>query len=162
VDLFQSEIVDEKKVRFEFKPTGTGSMAPGGLGAGNLTPRSLLQSSPTPAKTVTQNVFAATFDELLNSHFRQPQTGLDKIFPSAIGRKINKPQFRSAELEWRRTHSEALKSLENQWVAVEGSELVAHGTDLVAVIRQAKGRGVRTPYIFFVERHSDNSIKIGL
>ena len=160
MDLFQSEIVDEKKVRFEFKPTGAGSMAPGGLGAGNLTPRSLLQSSPLPAKTETQNIFAATFDELLNSHFRQ--AGLHKVPPSAIVQKVNKPQFRSAELEWRRTHCEALKSLENQWVVVEGSELVAHGTDLVSVIRQAKGRGVRTPYIFFVERHSDDSIKIGL
>jgi hypothetical protein len=129
VDLFQSEIIDEKKVRFEFKPTGAGSIAPGGLGAGNLTPCSLLQSSHLPAKTETQSIFAATFDELLNTEFRQAQTRGVRIPSLVVVRQPSSRQFRKAELEWRRTHSETLKSLKNQWVVVEGAELVAHGRD---------------------------------
>ena len=99
---------------------------------------------------------------MLNSDFRQAKVRPVKIPSLVVVREPSKPKFRNAELEWRRTHSETLKSLQNQWVVVEGAELVAHGRDPVAVIKEAKSRGVRTPYIFFVEPHSDNSFKIGL
>jgi hypothetical protein len=161
VDLLQSEIIDDKKVRLEFFRSTGGSMAPVGFGGGNPS-SSLPQSVHTPAKSEIQNIFTTNFDDLLNTEFRQAQTRGVRIPSLVVVRQPSSRQFRKAELEWRRTHCEALKSLENQWVVVEGSELVAHGTDLVSVIRQAKGRGVRTPYIFFVERHSDDSIKIGL
>ncbi len=162
MDLFQSEIVDEKKVRLQvFKSTGAGSMAAVGFGGGNPS-SSLLQSVHTPAKTEIQNTFTTTFDELLNSEFREAQARRVRIPSLVVVRQPSKRQSRNAELEWRRTHSETLKSLENQWVIVEGTELVAYGRDPVAVIKKAKSRGVRTPYIFFVEPPSDNSFKIGL
>ena len=72
------------------------------------------------------------------------------------------PRFRHRELEWRRTHSAELTPYENQWVVLEGEEIIAHDSDASQAIRQAKSRGIRTPYIFFVEPESDNSVRIGL
>ena len=70
MNLLQSEIVDEKKVRLEFfKSTDAGSMAAVGLGGGTPS-SSLLQSVHTPAKTEIPNIFTTNFDELLNSEFR--------------------------------------------------------------------------------------------
>jgi hypothetical protein len=161
MNLLQSEIVDEKKVRLEFfKSKDAGSMAVVGLGGGTPS-SSLLQSVHTPARTELPNIFTTNFDELLNSEFRQAQARRLRV-ASLVVRQPTKSRFRNAELEWRRTHLETLKSLENQWVVVEGTELVAHGRDPVAVIKEAKSKGVRTPYIFFVEPPSDNSFKIGL
>jgi hypothetical protein len=161
VDLFQSKILDEKKVRLEFFKNTGGSIAPVGFGGGNPS-SSLPQSVDSPAKAEIQNIFTTNFDDLLNREFRQAQARGVRIPSSVVVRQPSKRQFRNAELEWRRTHSETLKLLENQWVVVEGAELVAHGRDPVVVIKEAKSKGVRTPYIFFVEPHSDNSFKIGL
>jgi hypothetical protein len=122
-------------------------MAPVGFGGGNPS-SSLLQSVHTPAKSEIQNIFTTNFDESLNTEFRQAQARGVRIPSRVVVRQPSSRQFRKAELEWRRTHSETLKSLKNQWVVVEGAELVAHGRDPVAVIEEAKSRGVRTPYIF--------------
>jgi hypothetical protein len=72
------------------------------------------------------------------------------------------PSFRERELAWRRAHPEAFADHENEWVVLESEEIIAHGTDASVVIREAKARGIRTPYIFFVEAKSDNSVRIGL
>ncbi|MGH7826945.1 MAG: DUF5678 domain-containing protein [Candidatus Binatia bacterium] len=55
-----------------------------------------------------------------------------------------------------------LSSVEGQWVVLEGSEVIAHGEDPVQVINEAKSRGIRTPYIFFVEPRSEGLARIGL
>jgi hypothetical protein len=105
---------------------------------------------------------------LLTANFDAPMAFcLEQLAPKRLNTRfvIERPgneEFRSAELEWRRTNLETLKTLENQWVIVEGHELIAHGSDIKAVIDQAKSKGIRTPYIFFVEPHSDDSIRIGL
>jgi len=70
--------------------------------------------------------------------------------------------FRNRELEWRRSHVETLRSLENQWVVLEGEQVVAHGKNPVQVINEAKSKGVRTPYIFFVEQKTENVVTMGL
>lgn len=69
---------------------------------------------------------------------------------------------RERELEWRHTHARELRQYENQWVVLEGEEIIAHSPEAAQAIRQAKSRGIRTPYIFFVEAESDESVKIGL
>ena len=161
MNLLQSEIIDERKVRLQFfKSTDAGSMAAVGLGGGPPS-SSLLRSVHTRAKTEIPTIFTTNFDELLNRELRQARARSVRI-PSLVVRQPSKSRFRNAELEWRRTHLQTLNSLENQWVVVEGTELVAHGRDPVAVIKEAKSKGVRTPYIFFVEPRSDNSFKIGL
>lgn len=71
-------------------------------------------------------------------------------------------RLRHRELEWRQTHTAELRRYENQWVVLEGEEIVAHHSNAAQAIRQAKSRGIRTPYIFFVEPESDDSVRIGL
>jgi len=70
--------------------------------------------------------------------------------------------FRERELEWRRTHPEVLKRYENEWVVLDGEQIVAHGADPAQVIQQAKRNGILKPYIFFVEQEVDNLVRIGL
>lgn len=70
--------------------------------------------------------------------------------------------FRQRELDWRRTHPEVLTRYQNEWVVLEGETIIAHGSNAAQVIRDAKSRGIQTPYIFFVERESDDSVRIGL
>jgi hypothetical protein len=72
------------------------------------------------------------------------------------------PAFRERELEWRRTHANELQALQNQWVVLEGDEVIARGENPLEVISEAKSKGVRTPYIFFVEPTADNTVSFGL
>ena len=72
------------------------------------------------------------------------------------------PSFRERELEWRSTHAYTLRQFENEWVVLEGEEIIAHGSDAAQVIREAKSGGIKTPYIFFVEQESDDFVRIGL
>lgn len=70
--------------------------------------------------------------------------------------------YRSRELEWRRTHAEALKAFEDQWVVLEGEEIVAHGRDPVRLVAEARARGIQTPYVFYVEPTDEDVAMIGL
>ena len=72
------------------------------------------------------------------------------------------PGFRERESEWRRTHAETLGQFENEWVVLEGEEIIAHGSDAAKAIGEARIKGIRTPYIFFIEQESDDFVRIGL
>ena len=78
------------------------------------------------------------------------------------GSRSTAPGFRERELEWRRTHAETLRQFENEWVVLECEEIIAHGSDAAKVIGEARIKGIRTPYIFFVEQESDDFVRIGL
>lgn len=45
---------------------------------------------------------------------------------------------RDRELEWRRTHREALCNFAGQWVVLEGDAIVAHGTDPQQTVIEAR------------------------
>ncbi len=70
--------------------------------------------------------------------------------------------FRSRELEWRIAHPETLAAVANEWVALEGEEIIAHGRDPLQVVKEATEKGIRTPYVFFVEHPEDKIVKMGL
>jgi len=70
--------------------------------------------------------------------------------------------LRERELEWRRTHAETLRQLQNEWVVLEGDEIIAHGSDPVQVIREAKNKSIQNPYIFVVEPETENLVRFGL
>ncbi len=53
---------------------------------------------------------------------------------------------RNLEMEWIDLHSDVLKAYMGQWVVIQGSELITHGDDLVAVVTEAKTKGVKIPY----------------
>jgi hypothetical protein len=68
---------------------------------------------------------------------------------------------RSREMEWRRTHQEEMRKLSEQWVALEGETILAHGSNLASVVAEARKKGVQVPYVFYVEPN-DDAVKIGL
>ena len=76
--------------------------------------------------------------------------------------KLAAPGRRSRELAWRRTHRETLQTFAGQWVVLEGEEIVAHGEDPVRVVTEARAKGIRVPYIFYVENTDKGAVKIGL
>jgi len=69
---------------------------------------------------------------------------------------------RSQELEWRRTHGEVLRSYAGRWVVLEGEAIIADGNDPVQVVTEAKARGIKVPYIFYVEPAYEDVVKMGL
>lgn len=160
--LLQTEIVDERKGRLNFlQATSVGSMAPLGLGAG-------LARSPLPQGFSISERFGHVqipfnYDEIIAREFPPPPANRD-VRPRMIvtHRVANASPFRNRELEWRRTHAETLKSFENEWVILERDQIIAHGNDPVQVINEAKSKGVRTPYIFFVEPKRENVVIMGL
>ena len=89
-------------------------------------------------------------------------THLATIGVARAGARSTASGFRERELEWRRTHTETLRQFENEWVVLEGEEIIAHGSDAAKVIGEAKIKGIRTPYIFFVEQESNDFVRIGL
>lgn len=70
--------------------------------------------------------------------------------------------LRERELEWRRTHTETLRQFENEWVVLEVEDVIAHGFDAAKVIEEARAKGIKIPYVFFVEPKNENVITIGL
>lgn len=160
--LLQTEIVDERKGRLKsLQATSVGSMASLGLGAG-------LATSPLPQGFNISGRFGNVqitfnYDEIIAREFPPAPVTRDVRPPSIVTRPVaSASPFRNKELEWRRTHAEVLKSLENEWVVLEGDQVVAHGNDPVQVVNEAKSKGVRTPYIFFVEQKPENVVIMGL
>ncbi|MGH8732901.1 MAG: DUF5678 domain-containing protein [Burkholderiales bacterium] len=68
---------------------------------------------------------------------------------------------RVREMAWRRAHEQELGNLVGQWVIVEGDELIAHGPDPGALVAAARVRGIRVPYVFFVEPFGEDTAKLG-
>jgi hypothetical protein len=64
---------------------------------------------------------------------------------------------RTRELEWRRTHREVLCNFAGQWVVLEGEGIVTHGKDPQQVVVEARAKGIRVPYIFYVGKPANVS-----
>lgn len=65
-------------------------------------------------------------------------------------------------MAWREAHEQALRELVGQWVIVEGNDLIAHGPDPVPLVVAARARGIRVPYLFFVEPSEQYTVRFGL
>ncbi len=71
-------------------------------------------------------------------------------------------QFRRREDDWCRTHGDDLLAYAGQWIVLEGEEIIAHGGDPTELVRQARARGIASPYLFYVEPSRPGVVKIGL
>lgn len=69
-----------------------------------------------------------------------------------MGQSAAPPHHRSRELNFCAAHPEVFADLADQWVAVERETILAFGFDLVRVVREAREKGVRVPFVFRVER----------
>jgi hypothetical protein len=63
---------------------------------------------------------------------------------SSIGSRVT-------ENEWLNAHPEKLRPHAGEYVVVEGRRVVAHNKDAALAVQTARRRGVKVPYIFFVE-----------
>ena len=79
--------------------------------------------------------------------------------PSASPRPLG---HRQREQEWRRTHGDVLRGYAGEWLVLEGEEIIAHGDDPADLVKQARARGIRSPYVFFVEPVLPGVVKIGI
>lgn len=70
--------------------------------------------------------------------------------------------YRSRELKFRESNPEILRRLVGRWVVLEGETIVAHGRDPLAVVAEAREKGVRVPYVFHVDEPRDDAAWIGL
>ena len=57
-------------------------------------------------------------------------------------------RFREKELEWLEGQADLLQRLAGSWIVVEGAELIAAGPDYREIIREARGKGISTPFVF--------------
>ena len=65
--------------------------------------------------------------------------------------------YRTRELEWRCAHREVLRNFAGQWVVLEGEEIVTHGKHPQQVVIEARAKGIRVPYIFYVGKPTNVS-----
>jgi hypothetical protein len=71
--------------------------------------------------------------------------------------------YRVVENEWLNKHPEELRKCAGEYVIVEGTEIIAHGTEPAELLKVARRRGIKIPYIFFVEPPlPPNTFRIGL
>ena len=61
-------------------------------------------------------------------------------------------RHRAREWAWRTANVERLRrEFLGEWVVLEGEEIVGHGEDPVELVKAARRRGIRSPYLFRVE-----------
>lgn len=68
---------------------------------------------------------------------------------------MGKISFRRKEIEWFETHRDEIKSLTGKWVVIEGDTLIAFGTDYMAVMTQAKAKGITIPFVVFIPQGTE-------
>ena len=73
--------------------------------------------------------------------------------PDAPARTPPRKQLRHREREqaWRRSNPEVVREYAGQWVVLEGEEIIGHGAEPAKIVQEARNRGIRSPYVFFVE-----------
>jgi hypothetical protein len=162
VESLQNEIVDQRKVQIL---KSLGSMARGSVGvlfpgAGFGTPP-LRQDFSASAIFNSIQILTTNYDELIRRAL-SPSRASQRRGRRLRAMRPGASAFRERELEWRQTHREELQVFANEWVALEGEEIIAHDRDPVRVFDQAKQRGISSPYIFYVESADENVVRIGL
>lgn len=74
-----------------------------------------------------------------------------------------RPELRARELAWRRANADRLqREYAGQWLVLEGETIIAHGSNPLSVLREAKTRKINSPYIFRVDSHRENVAWLGL
>ncbi len=92
-----------------------------------------------------------------------PRTGR-RLEPSELRElRAPSPKSRERELAWRSSHREELQArFADQWVVLEGQEIVAASPDAAQAVEQARRQGVALPYVFYVDRHRPGVAQLGL
>lgn len=70
--------------------------------------------------------------------------------------------FRAIEMEWMNKHPEKLRPYAGEYVVVEGTKVVAHSADVGKAIDTAKRKGIKIPFVLFLEPAKPNTFHVGL
>jgi len=62
---------------------------------------------------------------------------------------------RQKEIEWLSSNDRELSNYEGQWIAIEGSEILAWGSDEVKVEMQAREKGIKVPLLIRISSKDD-------
>jgi uncharacterized protein DUF5678 len=65
--------------------------------------------------------------------------------------ETTKSRHRQRELEWIETHTDEMRRLAGEWVVLEGEDLIAHGKSASRVVASARRKGIKVPFVFYVE-----------
>ena len=156
-------------------PTSAGSMTPpagplsalsteqqgatGAVGCIGLTPGSgWMGQYPVIALVGSLIGISSTTGDAYRSSMAYTTPGGTYVFRSesaALGHRFQ-------ELKFQESHPEVFQPFVGEWVILEGESIIAHGSDPVRVVADARSQGVRVPYVFYVEEPKDDSVWIGL
>jgi len=64
-----------------------------------------------------------------------------RVMPTA------KSAYREREILWLRANRDTLRPFVGKWVVIEAGEVVAHGNHLGEVVREAKRKGIKSPFV---------------
>jgi hypothetical protein len=76
------------------------------------------------------------------------------------GRGTLVESYRERELIYQRTHADELLQYAGRWIALEGEVVVASSSSLIQTIADARSRGIKIPYVFYVS--ADETAELGL
>jgi len=131
--------------------------SPEGASTAVFTPRDWASTTPFPSWKALEGLAQSLeiFAEERIPIVESSDIASPKTSPSPMG-------HRTRELEWKRSHQEELLRYADQWVALEGEMIIAHGREPLEVIAESRSKGIMVPYIFFVETTHGEIFKIGL
>jgi hypothetical protein len=64
---------------------------------------------------------------------------------------------RARELKWIDDHFSELENYTNQWIVIEGDQLIAHDADYELAHERASKAGIMRPFIIFVPEPADGA-----
>ncbi len=80
---------------------------------------------------------------------------LDTKVETSELQKVPTALSRRKELEWLSSNARELSSYEGQWIALEGTEIVAWGSDEVEVEMRAREKGIKVPLLVRIPPKND-------
>ena len=90
--------------------------------------------------------------------FNNPFTTAPALDIKAETWEFHKPPTvvsRRKEVEWLSSSATDLSSYEGQWIAIEGSEILAWGSDEVEVEMRAREKGIKVPFLVRIPSKND-------
>ena len=113
-------------------------------------------------KLVAAKVLDSTHLELKEELSAPVGQSIEIAIPEPASVATSPARHRRVEQAWRRSNQKTLRRHANEWVVLEGEEIVAHGDDPGRLVEQAREKGIEVPYVFFVDPPRPGIVKIGL
>jgi hypothetical protein len=108
-------------------------------------------SSGVLGATALRGAFVQVFVGTVPGYFSHFQVGGGSYFAPASSGAAKSTSRRERELLWLRTHRADLQPFIGEWVVLEGENIVAHNPDPITAVREARSKGIKSPFVHRVE-----------